>query len=48
MRLWTYALHKPLESLRRASFKLPLALKPLQDFIYYAYTFYTGLFEALP
>ncbi|KAF9050675.1 hypothetical protein BDZ89DRAFT_1057118 [Hymenopellis radicata] len=34
-----------LESLRRASFSSPLALEHLQDFIYYAYTFYTGLLE---
>ena len=34
-----------LESLRRASFGSALALEHLQDFIYYAYTFYTGLLE---
>lgn len=34
-----------MESLRRASFASPLALEHLQDFIYYAYTFYTGLLE---
>ncbi|KAF5387074.1 hypothetical protein D9615_001809 [Tricholomella constricta] len=45
VRLWTYAFHKLLESLRRASFASPLALEHLQDFIYYAYTFYTGLLE---
>ena len=45
VRLWTYAFHKLLESLRRASFSSPLALEHLQDFIYYAYTFYTGLLE---
>jgi protein SMG6 len=45
VRLWTYAFHKLLESLRRASFTSPLALEHLQDFIYYAYTFYTGLLE---
>ena len=45
IRLWTYAFHKLLESLRRASFTSPLALEHLQDFIYYAYTFYTGLLE---
>ncbi|KAK7023722.1 PINc domain-containing protein [Favolaschia claudopus] len=44
-RLWTFAFHKLLESLRRASFTSPLALEHLQDFIYYAYTFYTGLLE---
>ncbi|KAF9483772.1 hypothetical protein BDN70DRAFT_904058 [Pholiota conissans] len=45
VRLWTYAFHKLLESLRRASFCSTLALEHLQDFIYYAYTFYTGLLE---
>ncbi|KAF7359539.1 PINc domain-containing protein [Mycena sanguinolenta] len=44
-RLWTFAFHKLLESLRRASFNSALALEHLQDFIYYAYTFYTGLLE---
>jgi hypothetical protein len=29
----------------RASFSLPLTLEHLKDFIYYAYTFYTGLLE---
>jgi protein SMG6 len=43
--LWMYAFHKLLESFRCASFTLPLALEHLQDFIYYAYTFYTGLLE---
>ncbi|KZP28577.1 hypothetical protein FIBSPDRAFT_947410 [Athelia psychrophila] len=45
IRLWSHAFHKLLESLRRASFASPLALKHLQDFIYYAYTFYTGILE---
>ncbi|KAJ7134972.1 hypothetical protein C8R43DRAFT_894524 [Mycena crocata] len=45
IRLWSFAFHKLLESLRRASFTSPLALEHLQDFIYYAYTFYTGLLE---
>ena len=45
IRLWTHAFHKLLEALRRASFASPLALEHLQDFIYFAYTFYTGLFE---
>ncbi|KAF8892624.1 hypothetical protein BD779DRAFT_1610166 [Infundibulicybe gibba] len=45
VRLWTYGFHKLLESLRRASLTSPLALEHLQDFIYYAYTFYTGLLE---
>ena len=34
-----------MESLRRAAFASPLALEHLQDFIYYAYIFYTGLLE---
>jgi protein SMG6 len=45
IRLWTYAFHKILESLRRASFTSPVALEHLQDFIYFAYSFYTGLLE---
>lgn len=45
IRLWTHAFHKLLEALRRASFSSPLALEHLQDFIYFAYTFYTGLLE---
>ncbi|KAF7347165.1 PINc domain-containing protein [Mycena venus] len=45
IRLWTFAFHTLLESLRRASFTSVLALEHLQDFIYYAYTFYTGLLE---
>jgi hypothetical protein len=44
-RLWKYAFHELLESLRRASFTSPVALENLQDFIYYAYAFYTGLLE---
>ena len=34
-----------LEALRRASFTSPVALEHLQDYIYYSYTFYTGLLE---
>jgi protein SMG6 len=48
IRLWTHAFYKLLESLRRASippYSSPLALEHLQEFIYYAYTFYTGLLE---
>ncbi|KAH6867819.1 hypothetical protein BKA70DRAFT_1492558 [Coprinopsis sp. MPI-PUGE-AT-0042] len=45
VRLWTYAFLKVLESLRRTSFQSPVALEHLQDFIYYAYTSYTGLLE---
>lgn len=43
--LWSHAFHKLLEALRRASFSSPLALGHLQEFIYYALTFYTALFE---
>jgi len=45
IRIWTYAFHRLLESLRHASFNSCLALERLQDFIYYAYTFYTGSLE---
>ncbi|KAL4074508.1 hypothetical protein V8B97DRAFT_2092695 [Scleroderma yunnanense] len=45
IRLWTHAFHKLLEALRRASFTSTFALEHLQDFIYFAYTFYTGLLE---
>ena len=45
VRLWTYAFHKILESLRQSSFQSHIAMEHLQEFIYYAYTFYTGLLE---
>ncbi|KZT11502.1 uncharacterized protein LAESUDRAFT_643103 [Laetiporus sulphureus 93-53] len=48
IRLWTHAFHRLLEVLRRAASppnNSPVALEYLQDFIYYAYTFYTGLLE---
>ncbi|EIW74147.1 hypothetical protein CONPUDRAFT_86014, partial [Coniophora puteana RWD-64-598 SS2] len=45
IRLWTHGFHKVLENLRRASFSSPIALEHLQDFIYFAYTFYTGPLE---
>ncbi|KAF9264884.1 hypothetical protein L218DRAFT_998358 [Marasmius fiardii PR-910] len=45
VRLWTFGFHKLLENLRRASLSSPIALEHLQDFIYYAYRFYTGLLE---
>ncbi|EIW75365.1 hypothetical protein CONPUDRAFT_159489 [Coniophora puteana RWD-64-598 SS2] len=45
IRLWAHGFHKVLESLRRASFSSPIALEHLQDFIYFAYTFYIGLLE---
>ncbi|KAF7305569.1 PINc domain-containing protein [Mycena chlorophos] len=45
LRSWTFSCRKLLESLRRASLTSNLALEHLQDFIYYAYTFYTSLLE---
>jgi protein SMG6 len=45
IRLWTHTFHKLREALRRASFASPLALEYLQDFIYFTYTFYTGLLK---
>jgi len=41
--LWTHAFHN--KTFLRTSFASVLALEHLQDFIYYAYTFYTGLLE---
>ena len=44
MRLWLNGFHRPLENLRRCAFNninLIVALEQLQDFIYYAYTFYS-------
>ncbi|KAI5124523.1 hypothetical protein M0805_003047 [Coniferiporia weirii] len=45
IRLWTHAFYKPLETLRRASFHSAIALEHLQEFIIYAYTFYSMLLE---
>ncbi|KAH8117438.1 hypothetical protein DFH11DRAFT_1817087 [Phellopilus nigrolimitatus] len=45
IRLWTHAFNKPLETLRRASFHSAIALEHLQEFIIYAYTFYSMLLE---
>ena len=46
MRLWLHGFHRPLENLRRCAFNNSVvALEHLQDFIYYAYTFYSCLFE---
>ena len=48
MRLWLNGFHRPLENLRRCAFNNNnsiVALEHLQDFIYYAYTFYSCLFE---
>jgi protein SMG6 len=47
-RLWTYGFHKLLESLRRAACNVPrdaVAFEHLQEFIYFAYTFYTHMLE---
>ncbi len=45
VRLWTHAFNKPLENLRRSSFQSAIALEHLQDFIIYAYEFYSMLLE---
>ncbi|THH33993.1 hypothetical protein EUX98_g312 [Antrodiella citrinella] len=45
VRLWTHAFHRILENLRCASLTSVVALEHLQDFIYYAYSFYGYLFE---
>ena len=46
MRLWLHGFHRPLENLRRCAFNNSIvALEHLQDFIYYAYTFYSCLYE---
>ncbi|TFY56018.1 hypothetical protein EVJ58_g7892 [Rhodofomes roseus] len=47
-RLWAHAFHRLLESLRQAASppnNSHVALEYLQDFIYYAYTFYCALLE---
>ncbi|VDC05366.1 unnamed protein product [Peniophora sp. CBMAI 1063] len=45
VRLWTYGFHKLLENLRRSALSSPVALEHLQDFIYFAYSFYACLHE---
>ena len=46
MRLWLHSFHRPLENLRRCAFNNSIvALENLQDFLYYAYTFYSCIFE---
>ena len=45
IRLWTHGFYKPLETLRRTSFQSAVALEHLQDFIIYAYKFYSLLLE---
>ncbi|TFY54060.1 hypothetical protein EVJ58_g9087, partial [Rhodofomes roseus] len=47
-RLWAHAFHRLLESLRQAASppnNSHVALEYLQEFIYYAYTFYCALLE---
>ncbi|KIK59672.1 hypothetical protein GYMLUDRAFT_651182 [Collybiopsis luxurians FD-317 M1] len=48
MRLWVTGFNKLLQSLQRACLESPVAMEYLQAFIYYAYTFYTGLYEEQP
>jgi len=46
VRLWLEGFHRLLENLRRCAFNNSIVtLEHLQDFIYYAYTFYSCLFE---
>ena len=45
IRLWTNCFYRLLENLRRYSLNSRIALEYLQEFIYYAYTFYTALLE---
>jgi protein SMG6 len=45
IRLWTNCFYRLLENLRRSSLSSRIALEYLQEFIYYAYTFYTALLE---
>ena len=45
IRLWTNCFYRLLENLRRCSLNSRIALEYLQEFIYYAYTFYTALLE---
>jgi hypothetical protein len=45
IRLWTNCFYRLLENLRRSSLTSRIALEYLQEFIYYAYTFYTALLE---
>ena len=45
IRLWTNCFYRLLENLRRSSPASKIALEYLQEFIYYAYTFYTAFLE---
>lgn len=44
-RLWLNSFFRPLENLRRESFNSAIALEHLQEFIIYAYIFYSMLLE---
>ncbi|KAG9124580.1 hypothetical protein FRC07_011057 [Ceratobasidium sp. 392] len=44
-RLWSVGFYRLLEALRHASAKSPAAFEHLNDYIYYAYGFYSCLFE---
>ncbi|QRV72684.1 Est1 DNA/RNA-binding domain protein [Ceratobasidium sp. AG-Ba] len=44
-RLWSNGFYRLLEALRHASAKSPAAFEHLNDYIYYAYGFYSCLFE---
>jgi protein SMG6 len=43
--LWTNCFYRLLENLRRSSLSSQIAYEYLQEFIYYAYTFYSALFK---
>lgn len=45
IRLWTNCFDRLIENLRRSSLTSKTALEYLQEFIYYAYMFYTALLE---
>ncbi|KAI0303402.1 hypothetical protein B0F90DRAFT_1911396 [Multifurca ochricompacta] len=45
IRLWTNCFYRLLENLRRSSLSSKIAFEYLQEFIYYAYTFYAALLE---
>ena len=45
IRLWTNCFYRLLENLRRSSLASQIAYEYLQEFIYYAYTFYSALIE---
>ncbi|KAI0258142.1 hypothetical protein BC834DRAFT_975458 [Gloeopeniophorella convolvens] len=47
-RLWTNGFHRLLENLHRSSLGSKIAMEHLQEFIYYAYTFYTALLKREP